>query len=254
MAQSHHIEAVTVNHNTSRYMELMLRSLYATHSADLSLSLALYDNASQDDTAALVAFGQTRSILMEQSGFTTETLNNSHGEILRRFVLEHPDCGYYLFLDADVCFVQCDTIFTMMRELEEDPEAFAIGPRLSWDGRRDLPEEVHTKNPDIYSARLHPCCALVRNTEGFRRVVQEVGFSTVSVHWAERDEYLDTFKLMTKVMRTHGYHHLTSSAMVIHFFCASYEWDPEPMMEEKARRRDELLERLRRMGVDHSPR
>ena len=46
MTQNGCIEGVTVNHNTSRYAELMLRSLYATHAPDLPLSVTLYDNAS----------------------------------------------------------------------------------------------------------------------------------------------------------------------------------------------------------------
>ena len=33
------IQAVTVNHNASTYMELALRSLYARHSGDLDLSI-----------------------------------------------------------------------------------------------------------------------------------------------------------------------------------------------------------------------
>ncbi len=50
---------------------------------------------------------------------------------------------------------------------------------------------------------------------------------------------------MTKVMRTHGYHHLISSAMAIHFFCVSYDWDPAEVAQGKARRRDELLAEYR---------
>ncbi len=132
----------------------------------------LFENMSLFE--ALEAFAQSKSISMQQSGSPIQTANNSHGEILRRFVLEHPQCAYYLFLDADTCFVQEDTIDRMMRELEKDSTAFGIGPRLSWDGQTELPEEVHKKNPDVYVARLHPCCALVRNTELFRNVVQEI--------------------------------------------------------------------------------
>jgi hypothetical protein len=251
MTHDRSIAAVTVNHNTSRYAELMLRSLFATHPPDLLLSLMLYDNASRDDTSALEAYARSRGIRAQQSGFTTQTPHNSHGEILRRFVLGHPECDYYLFLDADVCFVQQDTIGTMLRELETDSAAFGIGPRLSWDGETELPREVADGNPDIYEARLHPCCALIKNTAVFRDVVQEVGLSCVKVLWAEQEEYLDTLKLMTRVMRTHGQHHLISSAMVIHFFCVSYDWDPEQFMRQKACHRDRLLASYRQVTSDN---
>lgn len=125
------IKAVTVNHNTSSYMELMLRSLFARHSNDLILSLTLYDNASQDITDELMAYVEEKDIPFVQSGFTTETKNNSHGEILRRFVLENPACSHYLFLDADVCFIEDNTLAIMLQELEAQPDAFGIAPRMS---------------------------------------------------------------------------------------------------------------------------
>ncbi len=186
--QNGRIEAVTVNHNTSRYAELMLRSLYAKHSPGLPLSVTLYDNVSTDDTAALEAFARSKGVAAQQSGFSTQTLNNSHGEILRRFVLEHPTCDYYLFLDADACFIEEDTLGTMQRELDADPAAFGVGPRLSWDGLTEMPEQVRKNNPDIPPARLHPCCALVKNTPLFRAVVEEIGLSCVNYLWAERTE------------------------------------------------------------------
>jgi hypothetical protein len=133
----------------------------------------------------------------------------------------------------------------MLEELEGCADAFGVGPRLSWDGIDEIPQEVREGNPDLYDTRLHPCCALVKNTPLFRRVVKEIGLSCVKYLWAEGEEYLDTLKLMTKVMKTHGLNHVISSKMVLHFFCVSYEWDPEPLREIKARRRDRLLGELR---------
>ena len=50
---SQHIEAVSVNHNMSPYMELMLRSLRARHAASpLDLAVTVFDNASDDEMAA----------------------------------------------------------------------------------------------------------------------------------------------------------------------------------------------------------
>lgn len=49
------IQAVAVNHNTSPYTELLLRSLYARHSSTLNLTITVVDNASTDDMTSLRA-------------------------------------------------------------------------------------------------------------------------------------------------------------------------------------------------------
>ena len=109
-----------------------------------------------------------------------------------------------------------------------------------------MPEDIWQANPDIYHARLHPCCALVKNTPVFREVVKEIGLSCVKCLWVDAEEYLDTFKLMTKVMKTHGLKHIISSKMVLHFFRISYYWEPtQRWNESKAERRDQLLDQYR---------
>jgi hypothetical protein len=227
-------------------MELMLRSLLTKHPSSLDLSVTVFDNASQDDMTELKAYTASEQIPIVQSGFTTKTENNSHGEVLSRFVLGHHDCTHYLFLDADVCFMENNTLNVMLDELEEKVDVFGIGPRMSWDGINEIPKEVSETNPDIYKARLHPCCALVKNTALFRDVVAEIGLSCVKYLWVNGEEYLDTFKLMTKVMRTHCLRHIISSKMVLHFFCISYVWEPTRHWSEmKVRRRDALLSELR---------
>lgn len=242
MKASPGILGVAVNHNTSDYAELMLRSLFATHAPDLNLAVTLYDNASTDDTRELMAFAGRKGVTVIQSGFTTDEENNSHGELLRRFVLENPACDYYLFLDADVCFIQPDTLPRIIAELEQHPDAFGAGPRMSWDGETPYPKN---DNLDIYEARLHPCCALVRNTPLMRRVTEEIGMSCAKYLWAKGDEYLDTFKLFTKVMKTHGLRHVITTPLVVHFFSVSYAWDPEEIQRIKAQHRDELLAKYR---------
>jgi hypothetical protein len=217
---SKHIQAVVVNHNTSRYTELMLQSLFARHSSDLDLSITVFDNGSQDDLAALEAYTKANGIPLLPSGFELKTEFNSHGEVLQRFVLEHPDCAYYLFLDTDTCFIENETLNTMLQELEREPNAFGIAPRMSSNGELEIaPEYWET----VYHSRLHPCCALVKNTALFRRVVEEIGFSCVKYLRADREEYLDTFRLMTMVMKTHNYRPIQSSRMILHFFCVSYD-------------------------------
>lgn len=239
------IAAVSVNHNTSAYMELMLRSLFVRHSAQLPLSLTIFDNGSNDDIGQLRSYAAKMNVPIKPSGFSLATEFNSHGDILRRFVLENPDCTHYLFLDADVCFIETDTIPTMLAELQQASNAFGIGPRMSWDGINEIPPAARHENPDICDARLHPCCALIPNTPLFRRVAETIGFTCVKYLWAEREEYLDTFKLMTMVMKTHELTHVFSSAMIQHFFCVSYEWDSPETQRFKMAMRDQKLTELR---------
>jgi len=240
-----HIAAVSVNHNTSTYMELMLRSLFACHPTGVSLSLTIFDNDSTDDMRALRAYAAKMDVPIVPSGFSLTTAHNSHGDILRRFVLDNPDCSHYLFLDADVCFVEAQTIAQMLDDLARTPLVFGIGPRMSWDGVNEIPLAVRQANPDICDARLHPCCALIPNTPLFRRVADTIGFACVRYLWADREEYFDTFKLMTRVMETHGLHHTLSSAMIQHFFSVSYAWDTEATIQHKTRLRDQRLQALR---------
>ena len=73
---SYRIEAATVNHNTSSYVELMLRSLFAGHSPDLAMSVTVFDNVSEDDASGLRAYAEKMGVPIVQSGLTTETENN----------------------------------------------------------------------------------------------------------------------------------------------------------------------------------
>lgn len=124
-------------------------------------------------------------------------------------------------------------------------DSLGIAPPITSNGDTEIEEEYWEK---VYDYRLHPCCALVKNTPVFRRVVEEVGFSCVQYLWAEGQEYLDTFKLMSMVMKTHGCRHILSSKMVLHFFSVSYDGGPQHVTEFKAGLRDRLLEELRNPG------
>ena len=84
------ITAICVNHNTSAYMELMLRSYDRMHAPGVVTHWALYDNASSDDTSALMAYAQARGTPIGQSGYTTDTAFNSHGHVLRQGVQANP--------------------------------------------------------------------------------------------------------------------------------------------------------------------
>jgi hypothetical protein len=242
------IAAVSVNHNTSRYMELLLRSLVATHRPlrELGLALTILDNASQDGPADLRAYANRVGVPILPSGFTTHTKHNSHGEVLRRFVLDHPDATHCLFLDADAVFFAPNTIGTMADELDAAPdEVFAIGARITspWEPDKEVVEPDRIAN--LYERRLHPFCALFRNTPLFRRVAEQIGFSCVRYLWAERDQYLDTNELLSVAMRAFGYRYLRSSARVGHFFAVSYDMYGEERARTLAAQRDHLLAGLR---------
>jgi hypothetical protein len=246
------IAAVSVNHNTSLYMELMLRSLFATHSSleELGLSLTVLDNASEDDTASLRAYAAWVGVPVVPSGFPTHTKHNSHGENLRRFVLDHPDATHYLFLDADAVFSQPDAIRTLVEELDTAPDdVFAIGARMGypWTPAEEVKPEQFA---NVYERRLHPFCALFRNTPLFRRVAEHIGFHCYRSLWAEGDQYLDTCELFCLTMRAFGYRYARSSALVGHFFAVSYDRYGEGYLQGRARRRDELLQRLREQEID----
>lgn len=245
------IRAVVVNHNTSAWTELAVRSLFVQNDG-LDLVLSIYDNSSSDDMAGLRDAAEQFNMPIVQSGFTTQTTHNSHGEVLRNFVLDpaHEDCSYFLFLDADVCFTQQGTVARLVEALGEDERAFGAGPRMSWDGETVTPAErkLAERNPALYESRLHPCCALIRNTPVFRWIVEEIGLSCASILWAENDAYLDTCELMTRVMRTHGFHHLIVDTLVMHAFGVSYPNEWEGSLPEKHARRDAWLARMRSAG------
>lgn len=241
-ALSRNIQAAVVNHNTSVYAELMLRSLFARHSDRLDIAITVFDNQSSDDRKRLDAFASQMGVPILPSGLEITTKWNSHGEVLSAFAKAHPECDYLLFLDADVCFLQDDTLVSMLEEFKGNDNAFAVAPRLTSNAETEIPVEFW---PLIYETRLHPCCALIRNTAIFQKVVWEIGLSCVQYLFARGEEYWDTFQLMTKVMKTHGFQVVRSSSMVQHFFSVSYQWDSAEMRQNKEALRNRLLEQYR---------
>lgn len=241
------IHAVVVNHNTSAWTELLVRSLFAANPGQ-SIDLTIMDNASTDDMTGLTVAAAQYQVPILQSGFTTQTMNNSHGEVLRTFVLaqERALASHFLFLDTDVCFTQPHVIAQLCDLLDSDDTLFGVGPRMSWDGETEPPEV--RDNPSVYANRLHPCCALVRNTDFFRTVVREIGLSCVNYLWADQTQYLDTFRLMTMTMRTHGLRHAITDALIMHSFAVSYPNDWESLLPMKEQHRDRWLAHYREVA------
>jgi hypothetical protein len=243
--------AVMVNHNTSAFAELAIRSWFANN-RDYPVDLVVYDNDSSDPgLPALRALTGRLGIPFQASGFSITSPYNSHGEILGRFVLDpvnrHAD--YLLFLDSDVCFTRPGVLGRLLDSLDADPTVFGAGPVLTWDGET----EITPRGSSLYTSRLHPCCALVRNTDLLRDIVTHIGLTAASLIWAEHTEYADTFALTTRAMRTHGLHHVLVDVSIAHAFEISYIGEAEALRGEKEQRRDHWLAQFRALDRPADP-
>lgn len=259
------INAVSVCHNTPKFMELMIRSLYLRNNLDLyNFNLLVLDNNSEEDTSNLISLSNKLGFEFKQSGYKIEENFSSHGPNLDAFIKFNPDCDYYLLLDTDIVFIEEQTISKMIETLNEHPEAFGTNPYFSWDGLERMP--LLPGCADIYDIRLHPCCGLIKNDDLFRGLVDIIGFGEyhrnnlsheklnevidritlynykkLGLH---REEFLDVGQLLTTVLKTHNRTHILTEAMVLHFFNVSYTWSPENVQEEKRKFRDMLLDRI----------
>jgi hypothetical protein len=272
-------EAIIVNHDTSPFVELALRSLLARHHSLAGLGITVMDNGSSDPGLSdLQAYAAANGIRMESTGFSTNSTVNSHGEVLRDFVMAHPQCDYYLLLDADICFLEEDTIGLMHEALVATPDAWAVQPRATWDAKTEVGGRggFHTE-PDPQAItlswawadgkdaaagsyrrlsapareRCHPFCTLVRNDVIFRSVADHIGFSEAWI-WENRGPnggYYDTLALASRVMKTHGRRWICATPLVLHFFNVSYAADPDKIQQCQLR-----LTELRQMPGSQQPR
>ena len=262
------IKAVSVNQDTSPYMELMLRSLFAFNPELDGLDITILENNSTDDTRPLYDYAEAQGIAIARTQWNATTPANNHGENLRDFVLAHPDSEYILILDCDTMFLQMDTIQTMASELAPQPEWWAVQARFTADGVNEWEigswcrggekkflngttgnsEEEVAKGlplpgvplPAVMGDRMYPCCALIRNSRALQLTAEHVGFSCAQFHESGGGKVYDTLGAATQVMKTHGLHYGLSSKMVFHFGNVSYR-----PVEDKIRVRDILLDRLR---------
>jgi hypothetical protein len=249
------IEACIVNHNTSPFAELALRSLAATHlssSAPARLRITVIDNHSEDGgVLALKAAAAEIGAAFYNSGWpTSSSWVNSHGDVLRAFVRERPDADYYLFVDSDVVFDTPGCVWTMLDEAVAHPDVWAIQARFRsteqddgadssldiwagqeqrvWVGMRESTGPHDYPIAGTRKGRCHPACALVVNSEDFRRVAEIVGLSGAII--VSQDPLLagfhDTLGLASQVMSVLRLRYILSEIAVIHFFYVSYERDP----------------------------
>jgi hypothetical protein len=267
------VEAVVVNHNTSRFAELALRSLsWAATRCGTDVRVTVADNHSADGTAELRA-------AVEECGAAWELTRwpagrqplTTHGDVLRDFVLARPDAEGFLFVESDVCFLDPSALRVMLGELAADG-VWAVQARLLTDkiaGPATFREALHRKRRPIELTahleletddgtsatldlrhsgrripRCHPGCALIRNSPAFQLAARHLGFSACWT-WSN-DVQLgglsDTLSLVSNVMRTHRCRHRISTASVVHFWHGTRAGFGE--------RHERLLRCLRRGEID----
>jgi hypothetical protein len=267
------IYGVAVNHNTSHFTELMLRTLFYTDDLrGIDLQLHVLDNASDDaHLGQLKAYLEERRIPSIQTGFDNALAPEKHGAAFDRFVAEHDDCTHYLFLDSDIWFVEQDTVPTMVRELLQAPPAvFANQARIYGyyaqrviEGREgrpgvgdvdDLPAWQVSCSGTEYTTRLarrcSPACSLVANTPVFRQVVDVIGLGRAMGFGVGDARWFDTFSLMTHVMATHSRRFVVSSRRVNHFTMTGYQPEARGLKDANCLAMLEELRAGRGMALD----
>ena len=267
------IYAVTVNHNTSPFVELMLRTLFHTNDlGDVDLQLFVLDNDSHDEGLhQLQAYLARRDIPLIPSGFDSSFAPEKHAAAYDRFVAQHDGCSHYLFLDSDMWFVEENTIPVMLSELLEAPSSvFANQARIYGyyahrviEGRDgvpgvgdvdDYPTWQVTWADSDYTARLarrcSPVCSLVGNSVVFRRVVETIGLGRAVTFEVGRAKYFDTFSLMTYTMATHGMRFIVSSKRANHFTMTGYQPEARGLKDSNCLTMLEELRSGRGMDLD----
>lgn len=236
---------VTVNHNTSQYVELMLRTLFLTDDlAGMPFAMTVLDNHSDDPHVdALRAYLDARGIAFVQTGFDREIAAAKHGVALASFIRDHPACTHYLFLDADMWFFEPQTLTTMLDELAAAPvDIFGVQARIcgyyagrviegqngiagASDATAQPPQPVTVDDrayTEVVMPRCSPVCSLIANTPVFRTVVAAVGLAPARRLGVDSVVFYDTFSLMTTVLRTHQQDFLVSGKTVNHFTQTTY--------------------------------
>ena len=257
-----HVQVISINHGSTPYMDLLLRSLFAHH-RDRSRIDVLVLNSGPDHDLDRLDWARRLGTRIRPSGYPLDVPVSTHGEILRDAVLAEPDCDAYLFVDSDVCFTADNTIGAMVEERTADTHLFAV--QAAWatvegtiydpagvpntstsqirQAVRFADQEQWTDSaifPVGYGDRVHPFCTLVRNDQVFRSIVELLGLSPAMTECVRGGLFWDALGLLTQVMRTHGRTWTTSAQSVLHFAGVSWRTD---QASRHAAHRDALLER-----------
>ncbi|HZC27135.1 MAG TPA: hypothetical protein VE287_08920 [Actinopolymorphaceae bacterium] len=258
MTEAVRIEACIVNHNTSEFSELAVRTIAATHTEWLGagkLGVTVVDNHSNDQGLAdLKAACRELDVAFSRSGWpAAEAPVNTHGDVLRDFVTGHEAATHFLFVDTDVYFLTQDTVGAMLTEVTSQPDVWALQARFAWAeenrgrGSSLTIEAGPTQQLSAcidgasvgpfagpYKPRCHPALALVPNTPVLRTVVDIVGLSAAVIIAADPATagFADTFGLTSLVMQTHNLRYALSEVTVGHYYGVSYN-DPQQPVESK---------------------
>ncbi|CAI7974802.1 conserved hypothetical protein [Frankia sp. Hr75.2] len=260
------VEACIVNHNSSEFTELALRTLIATHSSRIKggeLRITVVDNHSTDEGLAdLRVAVRDLAVAWELSPWpAAESAVNSHGDVLRAFALAHGDASHLWFLDCDVTFTQPDCLGVMLADLAAEPDLWAVqarfqwleqhqGPGASldiWAGRRhELWASVGLPParsfPGVHKRRCHPACTLIANTPVFRRVADIIGLSAGLVLSADDRfaGFADTLGPASLALETHGLRYALSEAVVGHYHGVTYHDSANPIDAKRTECRQRL--------------
>jgi hypothetical protein len=252
------IEACIVNHNSSAFSELAVRSLAATHAGWMAsgrLGVTIMDNHSNDPgLAGLTAACRELDVGFALSAWPAATSAvNTHGDVLRDFVASHQAATHFLFVDTDVYFLTQDTIGTMLAEVTFSPDVWAMQARFAWaeenrgHGSSLSIEPGPTQQLEAcidgavagpfagpYKPRCHPALALVPNTPIFRRTADIIGLSPAIIIAGDPSMagFADTLALTSLVMQTHNLRHALSEVTVGHYYGVSYN-DPDQPVDGK---------------------
>ncbi|WP_214414778.1 glycosyltransferase family 2 protein [Sphaerisporangium fuscum] len=250
------IEAVIVNHNTSTFAEIALRSLrWTIDHAGLAetVRITVVDNHSTDDTSDLKAALNDCGARWELSRWpASKQALTTHGDVLRDFVLSRPEAAGYFFVESDMCLLERDILAVMLAEVTEEPDVWAVQARQLIPGaprdaapftsavhrrrrRLELTAQLAVETDDgtidtmnlVHKGhkmpRCHPGCALLANSTALQLGARHLGFSAAWT-WSN-DPALgglnDTLGLVSNVLRTHGKRSRLSTASVIHFWHGS---------------------------------
>jgi hypothetical protein len=253
-----HVQVLTVNHDTTSYLELMLRSLIVHHPDRSWMSVLILDNDSEDLDS--IGWAEQYGFTIERTGFSRQSRVNTHGEILRAAVLGHPNCDAYLFVDPDIYFLADNTLGAMATTLEASGGVFAVEATFEGEGTVSSIEprhffvreqrRLHETDPWqpaleyclCVGDRVVPFCTLIRNDDLFRRAVELVGLSGAHHESLEGGMYWDTLGLLTQVMKTHNRRKAICEQAVVHFGSVSYCKDKLKCVE-----RDRMLAKYREL-------
>lgn len=246
------IAACVVNHNTSPFAELALRSLAAVtrSSAAHHVEFSVLDNHSSDEGLAALeeAADELGATFQRTKWPLQQTLSNSHGDALRDFVLDTDHADAYLFVDADIVWTDPSSIETMAAELAAGGVTWAVQARFHsterrdgpggsldiWAGRKILLQFSHALDQEpglgktlarTIRPRCHPGATLIANTSTFRGVATHLGLGTAAA--LGNDEgvagFYDTLGLASQAMRAFGLRYVLSAISLIHYFNVSYD-------------------------------